>query len=143
MAPRKGGKGPTKGGPEVPIQGPFKLDGQKAGMKRVRGRLQKAVSASATAPQESLLVRAMTSRRTTILNLGGGGEVELVERPLGAEALEIRRNLLGWPGLGMKASRTTRAGLGPTPTRVRRKCPFLTSSSKYLHRAAGCSEALE
>jgi hypothetical protein len=35
MALRKGGKGPTKGGPEVPIQGPFKLDGQKAGMKRV------------------------------------------------------------------------------------------------------------
>jgi hypothetical protein len=41
MTPRKGGKGPTERGPKVPIQGPFKLDGQKASMKKVGGEVMK------------------------------------------------------------------------------------------------------
>jgi hypothetical protein len=107
MVPRKGGKGPTEGGPEVPIQGPFKLDGQKASIKRVGREVMKGCFGIGNSTPGVLVGPGHGSQRTTILNLGGGGEVELVERPLWAEASEMRQNLLGWPGLGMKASGTT------------------------------------
>jgi hypothetical protein len=84
-------------------------------------------SASVIVPHMSSSERAMTSGMVAMWDLVGVGDAELVEKPLGAETSEIRQNLPGCPGLGMKARGTTLGGIRPNPTLVRRRWPFLTS----------------
>jgi hypothetical protein len=106
---------------QFPIVEPLKLDSKKTGMEGVVREVTEGSFSVRNSSPRVLIRTAMMSGMVAMRNLVGMGDAELVEKPSGAEASEIRQNLPGCPSLGMKARGTTLGGIGPDPTLVRRR----------------------